>query len=85
MLSQMSHDSEALRRRRATGIILCVNGISVQNLPKERFSFSVGGGGGQGTVFSLVLSAVSSKIVTLILEKSLTLIFLSDVVYKTIL
>lgn len=83
----MSHDSEALRGRRATGIIIYVNGISVQNLLRERFSFSVslGGGGVKGPFFPLVLSAVSSNIVTLILVRSLTLIFLSDVVYGTIL
>lgn len=46
MLSRMSHDSEALRGRRATGITIHVNGISVQNLLRERFSFSVFGGGG---------------------------------------
>lgn len=51
LLSRMSHDSEALRGRRATGIIIYFNGISVQNLLRERFTFSVWGGGGQGTVF----------------------------------
>lgn len=59
MLSRMSHDSEALRGpSTATGIILYVNGISVQNLRDVLiFCIVVGGGGSRDRFLSGAFSS----------------------------